>query len=225
MGSELKTTKSVASQVILIILPWIIFEIGTRLPLTPSPMQAPLPLYLLLTIGIIVGWKRKFPFWSYTWIGTFYFLIYREWHQIVLVNAPQMITIFYYGINPIALAILLTLISRRDWLLACLTAYPYTSIIQALYTLDRNPILLIIVSLILYVCFFLPILTGRSHVFKFLSLVGGTVIIGIGFHVYTMARFLDFLWYLTILLCIILYPFIIFRINLFRKYLGIRNIE
>lgn len=216
--------RSAAGQVVLILLPWITLQVLDRVSLSPPPF-ALLPLHLLLAIGILVAWRRKFPLWSYTWIGTWYFFLYRECLQIVLRLAPQMECIFYWGVNPLALAILLTLISRKDWLLACLTAYPYTSIIQALYTWDRNPVLLIIISLFLYAVFFLPLLTGRSHTFKFLGLLVGTVVIGIGFHAYTWSGLSGFLWYVTILLCIILYPFIIFRIRLLRRLLGIRTIE
>ena len=216
--------KSVAGQIVLILLPWITLQTIERVSLCPPPLVL-LPLHLLLAIGILVAWRRKFPLWSYTWIGTWYFFLYRECDQIVFKLAPQMEDLFYWGVNPLALAVLLTLISRRDWLLACLTAYPYTSIIQALYTWDRNPVLLIVISLILYVGFFLPLLTDRSHTFKFLGLLVGTVVIGIGFHAYTWSGCFSFLTYVTKLLSIILYPIIIFRIRLFQKLLGVKTVE
>jgi hypothetical protein len=217
--------QSVAGQIGLILLPWITLEIIERIPLSPPPFVW-LPLHILFAIGIIIARKRKYPLWSYTWIGMWYFFLYRECSGIVMKFAPQMHDIFFYwGVNPLALAILLTLISRKDWLLACLTAYPYTSIIQALYTLDRNPVLLIVISLILYVVFFLPLLTGRSHTFKFCSLLAGTVVIGIGFHAYSPLGLYEFLTYLTKLLTIILYPIIIYRIRFFRELLGVKTIE
>ena len=219
------TTKSVAGQIVLIVLPWITIQIIDRMSLWPPLFLMYLPLHLLFGIGLLLAWRWKFPLWSYLWIGTWYFFLYRECNQMILELAPQMNDIFYFGINPLVLAVLLTLISRKDWLLACLTAYPYTSIIQALYTWDRNPLLWVVVSLLLYVGFFLPLLTDRSHNLKFLSLLVGTIVIGIGFHVYTMAGFLDFLWYFTILLCIILYPIIIYRIRFFRRLLGVRTAE
>jgi len=226
MGLQKKRhLKSVACQIVLILLPWITLEIIERIPLCPPPFVR-LPLHILLAIGIIIAWKRKYPLWSYTWIGIWYFFLYRECSEIVIKFAPQMHDIiFYWGINPLALAILLTLISRRDWLLACLTAYPYTSIIQPLYTLDRNPVLLIVISLILYVVFFLPLLTDRSHTFKFFSLLAGTVVIGIGFHAYSPLGLSEFLSYLIKLLAIILYPIIIYRIRFFRRLLRVRTVE
>jgi hypothetical protein len=217
--------KSVASQIVLILLPWIILQISDMMSLYIPPMVVPFPLHLLLAIGILVAWRRKFPLWSYTWIGTWYFFLYRECNQIVFELAPQMVDIFYWGANPLALAILLTLISRRDWLLACLTAYPYTSIIQAWYTLDTTPVLVLVISLILYVVFFLPLWTDRSHTFKFLGLLVGTVVIGIGFYVYSWPGGFGFLMYVIRLLCIILYPIIIFRMRLFRRLLGVRTDE
>ena len=216
--------KSIASQIVLILLPWITLQVVDRVSLCPPPFVL-LPLHLLLAIGILVAWRRKFPLWSYTWIGTWYFFLYRECFEIVFELAPQMLDIFYWGVNPLALAILLTLISRRDWLLACLTAYPYTSIIQACYTLDTTPVLVLLISLILYVSFFLPLLTDRSHTLKFLSLLVGTVVIGIGFYVYSWPGCFGFLSYVTKLLCIILFPIIIFRIRFFRTLLGVRTVE
>jgi hypothetical protein len=213
-----------ANQIALLLLPWIMLQIMDRVSLCPQPVWL-LPLHLLLAIGIIIAWKRRFPSWSYTWIGTWYFFLYREINQIVYVYMRPMEHVYYYGINPLVLAILLTIISRRDWLLACLTAYPYTSIIQSLYSLDRNPVPLVVISLLLYVIFFLPLLTNRSHAFKFISLLVGTIFIGIGFHAYTWSELTAFLWYVTILLCIILYPAIIYRIEFLRRLLGVNTVE
>jgi len=216
--------KPISIQIVLVLLPWIVLQILDRVSLCPPPVVL-LPLHLLLSSGIIVACRRKFPLWSFTWIGTWYFFLYREINQVVFVYMRSMEHVFYWGINPLVLAILLTIISRRDWLLACLTAYPYTTIIQALYTWDRNPALLIVISLLLYVSFFLPLLTSRSRTFKFSSLLLGTVVIGIGFHAYTWTGLSGFLRYLTILLCIILYPVIISRIGFFRRLLGVNNVE
>lgn len=132
--------QSNSKQILLLLLPWVMLQIIDRVSLCPPPVVL-LPLHLLLGTGVVVAWKQKFPLWSYTWIGTWYFFLYREIYQLVFVHMPSMKHIYYYGINPIALVILLILISRRDWLLACLTAYPYTTIIQTLYTWDRNPVL------------------------------------------------------------------------------------
>ena len=207
--------KWVTGQIVLILLPWITLQTIERVSLCPPPFVF-LPLHLLLAIGILVAWRRKFPLWSYTWIGTWYFFLYRECLQTVFEFAPQMLDIFYRGVNPLVLAILLTLISRKDWLLACLMAYPYTSIIQAWYTLDTTPVLVLVISLILYVCFFLTLLTDRTHTFKFFGLLAGTVVIGIGFHVYSWPGCPGFLIFVARLLGIILYTLVIFRIRFFR---------
>lgn len=198
-----------------------------------GPFGALAPLHLLLAVGVIVAWRRRFPLWSHTWIGTWYFFLYRgcfqvvfEWAPAIVPKNPALIShLFYWGVNPLVLVILLTLISRRDWLLACLTGYPYTSIIQAWYTLDTTPVLVLVISLLLYLGFFLPLLTDISHAFKFFSLLIGTVVIGVGFHLYYWPGSSNFLMFATRLTCIIVYPMITFRIPVCRRLLGVSSIQ
>lgn len=241
---EAKPGKPVIGTILLLLLPWLMLQVVERTfpgflvslfgtNIKPGPFIALAPLHLLLAVGIIIAWRHRFPLWSYTWIGTLYFFLYRECFEMVLKWAPKMIPekteliiyIFYWGINPLALILLLTLISRRDWLLACVTAYPYTSILQAWYTLDTTPVLVLVISLLFYLVFFLPLLTDRSRTLKFLSLLAGTIAIGVGFFLYDWPGFPNFLILATRLICIIIYPVIIFKIPIFRRLLGIKTVE
>lgn len=140
--------KNVIWQLFLIILPWLVFYAVDNfyphlLRLLLGPIRVPIfvalaPFEILLVVGVIIAWKRNFPVWNYTWIGTLYFFGYREVFNIVSRFAyrtmPENLAfivqgVFYGLINPLALAFLLALITRRDWLLGCFTAYPFTSII------------------------------------------------------------------------------------------------
>ncbi len=96
------------------------------------------PIIIFLLAGLGVAWKRKCPIWSYPWIGLLFFMIYRELFSVVLISFPKLfavrsdlaVQIFYYGFVPLALVALLMVVSRRDWLLGCLTIYPYTSLLM-----------------------------------------------------------------------------------------------
>lgn len=227
-------------QLFLIILPWLVFYAVDnfyphllRVLFGPS-VRVPLfvalaPFEILLVVGIIIAWKRNFPLWSYTWIGTLYFFGYREVFHIVqrfsswvLPENPEFISLGFYGlVNPLALAFLLALITRRDWLLACLTAYPYTSIIMAWYTLDRTPFYILSISLALYGFFAILFLISQSRPLKFASLLAGTLVIGGGFFLHTwdelIGGILGFLFLVGRNVLILVFPLIIYRIPLYRK--------
>ena len=133
-------------QLFLIIAPWLVFWVQDEfypelLRLIDPTIRPPVfvslaPLEIFLTIGLIVAWKRHFPLWSYTWIGILYFFSYRAIFDVVIDfsrNMPENMGVviqgvFYGLVNPLGLALVLALIARRDWLLGCLTAYPFTSI-------------------------------------------------------------------------------------------------
>ena len=238
---EYKTpaSQNIIWQLSLVILPWLVFWITDNfhprlLVLLFGPVKVPTfvalaPFEILLVIGIIIAWKRNFPLWSYTWIGTLYFFGYREMFQIVLELAPRVLPeisdfitgVFYGLINPLALAILLALITRRDWLLACLTAYPLTSIIMAWYTLDKTPFYILSISLVLYGFFALLFLVLQSRTLKFASLLAGTLVIGGGFFLHTwdelIGGVLGFLFLVGRNVLILVFPLIIHRISLYRK--------
>lgn len=226
MRNKALPLKNIAWQLFLIVVPWLVlwvvddfyphllrslFGPFVRVP----PFVALAPFEILLVVGTIIAWKRNFPLWSYTWIGTLYFFGYREVFQIVLELAPRvlpgnpdLITGIFYGlVNPLALALLLAWITRRDWLFACLTAYPYTSIIMAWYTLDRTLFLVRFVSLVLYALFALLFLVLRSRTLKFVSLLAGTLIVGGGFFLYRESQ--AFLFVVVRNVLILVFPLII----------------
>ncbi len=231
--------QNISWQLLLILLPWLVFFAVDsfyprllRLLFGPSvrvpPFVALAPFEILLVVGIIIAWKRNFPLWSYTWIGALYFFGYREVFQILLELAPRVLPeisdiitgVFYGLVNPLALALLLALITGRDWLFACLTAYPYTSIIMAWYTLDRTPFLVLFASLVLYGLFALLFLVLRSRTLKFVSLLAGTLVIGGGFFLHTwdelVGGVLGFLFLVGRNVLILVFPLIIHKIPLYR---------
>ena len=228
--------------IFLTILPWLLFwlviETGlyrSVLLLIIDPSFKPpyylnaiiplAPLYVLLITGIIAARKKGFPIWSYTWIGTFFFFVYREVFNIILNLVPPIlpqyanciITGFYFGIVPLALAFMLAIIARRDWIRACFTAYPYTTIIQAWYTLDKNPLYVFIIGLVLYGCFAYLFLISPSKIHKFLILLVATIVIGLGFYVIYWPGFTGFIRFLCRLLLIISFPLILYKIPLYHK--------
>jgi hypothetical protein len=234
------SARNIAWQVLLVLVPWLVFwlmeESYARLMVSlfgdvrvPS-FLALAPIHVLLITGVIVAWKRKFPAWSYTWIGTLYFFAYRDIFQVVIMSAHRMVPYnpdliingFYLIVNPLALAFLLALITRRDWLLACFTAYPYTSIIQAWYTLDwaNTPRHILVTSLVLYGLFASLFIVLESRRLKFVSLLAGTLLIGVGFYLYRwdvlVGGMRGFLQMSGRLLAIILFPLLIHRIPLYR---------
>ncbi len=194
--------KNILWQLFLIIAPWLVFWVQNEfypdlLRLIDPTIRPPVfvslaPLEVFLSVGLFIAWKRRFPLWSYTWIGILYFFSYRAIFDVVIDfsrNMPENMGVviqgvFYGLVNPLGLALVLALIARRDWLLGCLTAYPITSIIMAWYSLDRTPSFVYLVSLVLYVLFAFLFLTLRSRTLKFISLLAGTLIIGGGFFVY-----------------------------------------
>lgn len=120
--------------------------------------------------------------------------------------------VFYGLINPLGLALVLAVIARKDWLLGCLAAYPYTSIIMACwYTLDRTPFLVYAVSLALYVLFVLLFLVLQSRTLKFISLLTGTLIIGGGFFVYNWEGIQTLLFIAVRNILILVFPLIFGR--------------
>jgi hypothetical protein len=188
-------------------------------------------LEIFLIVGIIIACRKDFPFWSYTWIGTLYFFAYREVFDVVLRFAPEilpdragiLIGGFYWIVNPLALAVLLAFITRRDWLLACLTAYPYTTIIQAWYTLDSasTPLHIMLISLVLFVTFAWLFLVLDSRMLKFTSLLAGTIVIGGGFFLYQWDLLVGgiggFAFVNVRHILIITFPLIIYKIPLYHK--------
>lgn len=227
--------KNIVGQLFLIILPWLVFYAVDnyhpyllRSLLGPSvrvpSFVALAPFEILLVVVIIFAWKRNFPLWSYTWIGTLYFFGYREVFNIVSRVAygtmPESLAfivqgVFYGLINPLALAFLLALITRRDWLLACLTAYPFTSIIMAWYTLDKTPFSVLFVSLVLYGFFALLFLTLQSRTLKFASLLAGALVIGGGFFLWKESQ--SFLFIVGRNVLILVFPLIIHKMPLYHK--------
>ena len=186
-------------QLFLIIAPWLVLWVQDEfyphlLRLIEPAIRVPVlislaPLEIFLIVGILIAWNRRFPLWSYTWIGILYFFGYRAIFDVVINLSGSMPEkmglviqgVFYGLINPLGLALVLALIARRDWLLGCLTIYPYTSIIMAWYTLDRTPFSVYLVSLVLYVLFAFLFLALQSRTLKFVSLLAGTLVITGGF--------------------------------------------
>lgn len=142
------------------------------------------PVIIFLVAGCVVARKRKYPCWSYPWMGFLFFFAYREVFAVVLKLAPlwfpeaqkTVVGVFYLLATPLALALFLLLISLKDWLMAALAIYPYTSILMAWYTLDSTPSLILAVSLLAF--------TGSLYVFlklhaawaRYLTLCAGTLI-------------------------------------------------
>lgn len=234
--------KNIIWQLLLIILPWLVFcavdnyyPYSLRWLFGPSArvslFVALAPFEILLVVGVIIAWKRNFPLWSYTWIGTLYFFGYREIFQIVLELAPRVLPeipdlitgVFYVIVNPLALALLLAWITRRECLFACLTAYPYTSIIMAWYTLDRTPFLVLLTSLVLYGFFALLFLVLQSRTLKFASLLAGTLIVGGGFFLYDWGGIQTFLFVVGRNVLVLVFPLIIHRISLYHKVLRLTS--
>ncbi|MHC4458533.1 MAG: hypothetical protein ACYS0I_15895 [Planctomycetota bacterium] len=236
------STRNISWQLFLIVVPWLVFLAvdscwaGMLIWLFGSSIRAPVfvslaPFEVLLIVGIIIAWKRGFPLWSYTWIGILYFFGYREIFEIVLQFAPRflpensdaIIFGFYWIVNPLALALLLALITRRDWLFACFTAYPYGSIIQVWYTLDWSQMtfLILFVSFFLYAFFALLFMALKSRPLKFISLLAGTLVIGGGFFLYQwdlLIRGLPGFVFVNVRhVLIIAFPLIIYKIPLYRK--------
>ncbi len=122
-------------QLFLIIAPWLVFWVQNEFyphllraidPAIRVPVFISLaPLEIFLIVGILIAWKRRFPLWSYTWIGILYFFSYRAIFDVVIdlsrdmpENLGVVIQGVFYGlINPLGLALVLALIARRDWLL------------------------------------------------------------------------------------------------------------
>lgn len=239
-GGQISVINSVW-QMFLIIIPWLLFWLmeefyAALLTSLFGPVKVPTfvacaPFEVLLIVGIIIAWKRNFPLWSYTWIGILYFFGYREIFQIVLQYVPSItpeyagtvIFGFYWIINPLALAFLLALITRRDWLLACLVGYPYTSIIQAWYTLDwaKISLFLLLASLVLYLVFAFLFVVLKSRTLKFVSLLVGTLIIGGGFFLHEWGLLIGglpaFVFVNVRHILIITFPLIIYQIPLYHK--------
>jgi hypothetical protein len=219
------SARNITWQVFLVLVPWLVFW-------TTGNLSGGRVLFeILLITGVVVAWKRKFPVWSYTWIGTLYFFVYREIFQVVIMlahrivpdNPDLIINGVYLVVNPLALAFLLAWITRKDWLLACFAAYPYTSIIQAWYTLDWawTPRHILFVSLVLYGLFAFLFILKESRTLKFVSLLAGTLLIGVGFYLYRwdvlVGGLRGFLQMSGRLLAIILFPLLIHRIPLYRR--------
>lgn len=231
-NNEIPVKENIVWHLILIIVPWLVFYVVNNFHphllrrLIESGVRVPFfvvlaPFEVFLVIGLIIAWKRNFPVWSYTWIGTLYFFGYREVFEIVsrlafrvLPKNPEIIDLVFYGlVNPLTLAFLLALITRRDWLLGCLTAYPFTSIIMAWYTLSRAqttwPIL--VTSLVLYGFFALLFLVLQSRRLKFASLLAGTLIVGGGFFLYIGSGIQTVLFIVGRNVLILFFPLIIHR--------------
>jgi uncharacterized integral membrane protein len=231
--------KVIIWQLFLIALLWLVFWLVDNfqaglLNFLFGPVHVPLfiasaPFMIFLIAGVVIASRRRFPLWSYTWIGTLYFFAYRDVFDVVLRFAPAimpdraglLIGGFYWIVNPIALALLLAFIARRDWLLACLAAYPYTTIIQAWYTLDSTPFHIMLISLILFVAFIYMFLVLDSRTLKFVSLLAGVIVIGGGFFLYRWDLLVDGLWGFIFVnvrhILIIIFPLIIYKIPLYHK--------
>lgn len=225
----------------LVVLPWLEFWLQAHTPLYRSILKAifgpdpPVsqfvlnyiliaPFMLLLIVGVLIAWRQGFPVWSYPWIGILFFFAYRQVFEVVLLSAPKILPKnpglivggFYHLIVPLALALLLALITRKDWLLACFTAYPFASIIQAWYTLDSTPFLTLIVSLVLYAVFALFFLVLSSRPLRFGVLLAGSLIIGGGFFL-IHERFTTFLILTGRNMLIMCFPAILVSIPLYHR--------
>ncbi len=101
--------------------------------------------------------------------------------------------------------------NQSGQVLGCLTAYPYTSIIMAWYTLDRTPFLVYLVSLVLYVFFALLFLALQSRTLKFISLLAGTLIVSGGFFAYYWQGIQSLLFIVVRNVLILVFPLIFGR--------------
>ena len=198
--------RSIWWNLLLVTLPWIVFCIqentpiyrafleiligpGRELPHLFQNWVAMAPFMLILIIGLLVAWARKFPIWSYPWIGTAFFFGYREIFDIVIKVSPVIVPdkadlithAFYFAVTPLTLAFLLAWITRKEWTFACFAAYPYCSIIMAWYTLDRTPSYILVLSLIIYDLFAFFFLAASRPISKFASLISGTAVVAGGF--------------------------------------------
>jgi len=231
--------RAIIWQLFLVALPWLVFWLVDNfqaglLNFLFGPAHVPIfvasaPFLIFLIAGVIIASRRRFPLWSYTWIGTLYFFAYREVFDVVLRFAPAilpdragvLIGGFYWIVNPLALALLLAFIARRDWLLACLTAYPYTTIIQAWYTLDSTPFHIMLISLILFVAFIYMFLVIASRTLKFTCLLAGAIVIGGGFFLYRwdllVGGLRGFVFVNVRHILIITFGLIIYKIPLYHK--------
>jgi len=104
---------------------------------------------------------------------------------------------------------------------ACFTAYPYGSIVQAWYTLDKTPIVILVISLALYGFFAFSFMVLKSRPLKFASLLAGTLVIGGGFFLYKwdlLAGGLPAFIFVNVRhILIITFPLIIYKIPLYRR--------
>lgn len=231
--------RAIIWQLFLVALPWLVFWLVDNfqaglMNFLFGPVHVPgfvisAPFMIFLIAGVIIASKHRFPLWSYTWIGTLYFFAYREVFEVVLQFSPEILPDgagfviggFYWIVNPLALALLLAFITRRDWLLACLTAYPYTTIIQAWYTLDSTPLHIMLISLVLFATFAWLFLILDSRTLKFTSLLAGAIVIGGGFFLYRRDLLVDGVWGFIFVnvrhVLIISFGLIIYKIPLYHK--------
>jgi len=234
------TAKKIACQLFLTVIPWLLFwavdafwadvlKFLFSADANVPPFASLAPFEVLLIVGLVIAWRSNFPLWSYTWIGMLYFFGYRQVFQVVIELAPRvmpanpdfMIFVFYWIANPLALALLLGLITRRDWLLACLTAYPYTSVIQAWYTLDKTPLDIQLISLVLYGFSVILFMLLKSRVLKFITLLVGALVIGGGFFLYRYDLLVGgpsgFIFVNARHILMVTFPLIIHKIPLYRR--------
>ena len=92
-------------ETILAVLPLLLF--GWLPSVLPAPAwSAP----LALAVATLVGWHARWPLWWWAWLG---------WLPLAIPGAPGDLLW-----SAIAYAVLLLLVSRRDWLEATLAIYP-----------------------------------------------------------------------------------------------------
>jgi len=107
IGRELRQVhgRSAWQETILAVLPLLLF--GWLPSVLPAPAwSAP----LALAVATLVGWRARWPLWWWAWLG---------WLPLVIPGAPGDLLW-----SAVAYAVLLLLVSRRDWLEATLAIYP-----------------------------------------------------------------------------------------------------
>jgi hypothetical protein len=238
MTTQPVLTKSSKWETFLGMLPFLAFGLASMLGKVPRPFHDGylfLGFYLLSLVGLLVGWVRGFPLWSYSYLG--WSLVFAWWWSDMHTYGFSIfgLSILDWGWNTwlflAATAIIALLWTRslqpikafftglwQDWTRLSLALYTFLSFVWLLYDENHHPYLLLFMlastlSISASVWFFLRSDRALRRTFSLLAGFAGMAIInGIceatwDYRAYYGFPNVPYPWYLTIWRGVMIFAF------------------
>jgi hypothetical protein len=216
-------------------LPFLGFGITSMLSKTeqfndPRVIFLYLAFYGLALLGLLIGWIRDFPLWSYGYIG--WSLVFTWWWSLASINGAYWGLLIWFAVG---LVVLIALLWKRslvpiekffkdifnDWSRLSLAMYTFIAFIYLLYDENHHPYLFVFMSASTFVIAAGAwlFLRGASLRGRIGSIFGGLVVANVISQIsnntwdaqayYNLSQGLPTPWYMTVFRTVMILSFLI----------------